>query len=482
MDKKSLMLLAIIFLEGYVVLSAELLAIRSTLPYFGSGTDTISIIIAAVLMPLAFGYHAGGRFRATRLSDGTWSLPRLKLARNFMISAIILTLGLSYASLDVFFELMLKAFGITDRLALAVIYSAIFLAVPVFLLGQTIPLAGHFFPREKLSTLAGRILFFSTLGSFMGAVFCTLVLMTFLGVHNTAVVTIGCLAALTIAVSRKPLKLEPLVAFGCFALAILLNSGTLLRNRDIVDNNRYNLIAIFETEDGSRYLSLNKNFDSKIGPNGEKHNYIEYAERTFLDPITEKYGNRTPRNILVIGAGGFTFGLDDGLNEYDYVDIDGSLKEIAEEHFLKQKLGANKRFHPVPARAFLTGTEQEYDLIFIDAYYGNLSVPEHLVTREFYETVKSRLTDDGVLVINIILSPTFGDAFSRNFDTTLRSVFPFITRDPVFNYDGWDMQGVQQMNVIYAYHNALANEQGAVYTDDKNRMFLDRSRTVPVLR
>ncbi len=53
-------LFLIIFLEGYVVLSTELLAIRLLLPFTGSGTDTVSIIIAAILMPLAFGYFAGG--------------------------------------------------------------------------------------------------------------------------------------------------------------------------------------------------------------------------------------------------------------------------------------------------------------------------------------------------------------------------------------------------------------------------------------
>ena len=53
----------VIFLEGFVVLSLELLAIRLTIPFVGSGTDTISIIIAAVLLPLAFGYYRGGQFK-----------------------------------------------------------------------------------------------------------------------------------------------------------------------------------------------------------------------------------------------------------------------------------------------------------------------------------------------------------------------------------------------------------------------------------
>lgn len=61
--KGTFALFTLIILEGYVVLSSELIAIRLNLPFVGSGTDTISIIIAAILMPLAFGYHAGGRFK-----------------------------------------------------------------------------------------------------------------------------------------------------------------------------------------------------------------------------------------------------------------------------------------------------------------------------------------------------------------------------------------------------------------------------------
>ena len=55
-------LFVVIVLEGYVVLATELLAIRQSIPYVGGGTDTVSIVIAAVLLPLALGYWAGGRF------------------------------------------------------------------------------------------------------------------------------------------------------------------------------------------------------------------------------------------------------------------------------------------------------------------------------------------------------------------------------------------------------------------------------------
>ena len=55
------LLLGAIAIEGYAVLAVELIAIRQLTPYVGNATDTVAIVIAAVLLPLAFGYEAGGR-------------------------------------------------------------------------------------------------------------------------------------------------------------------------------------------------------------------------------------------------------------------------------------------------------------------------------------------------------------------------------------------------------------------------------------
>ena len=55
-------------------------------------------------------------------------------------------------------------------------------------------------------------------------------------------------------------------------------------------------------------------------------------------------------------------------SNYDYVDIDKSLKDVAEEYILPEKLGENKVFHPMPARAFLAQTDIKYDVVLLDVY------------------------------------------------------------------------------------------------------------------
>src|SRR6187549_3723458 len=109
----SLPLLAALGLEGYVVLAVELIAIRQLAPYVGNATDTVAIVIAAVLLPLALGYQAGGR---AGLAPGDEAGVRRRLARNLTVAALVLALGLSHPCLLVFFDAC-ESLGVTHRLA-----------------------------------------------------------------------------------------------------------------------------------------------------------------------------------------------------------------------------------------------------------------------------------------------------------------------------------------------------------------------------
>ena len=122
-------LLLIILMEGYVVLGYELIAMRLTVPYVGSGTDTIAIIIASVLMPLAFGYQAGGQFRTKRINNLAFRV-REKLAKNVRIASIFVLLGISYLPVSLFFQTLIDN-DIQHRLILVAIYCGVFLVYPV---------------------------------------------------------------------------------------------------------------------------------------------------------------------------------------------------------------------------------------------------------------------------------------------------------------------------------------------------------------
>lgn len=470
--KHGLAIFMVILLEGYVVLSSELLAIRQTIPFIGSGTDTVSIIIAAVLMPLAFGYQAAGRFKPG-FHNGQYQSVRNKLIFNLQASSVILLIGLSYPLMNVFFYSMMGA-GLENRLLLVTIYSAIFLVIPVYLLGQTIPLCSNYFSKKRLAKITGHILFFSTMGSFLGAVFSTLVLMSTIGVHYTVALNFIILFFLVVVLSKKKLSEKTIFSFAVMCAALYLNSDKMMEHFSIVENNKYNTIAVVEDEEtGFRHLSLNNNDSSKYNDAGEKHEYIEFIERTVIDSIPEE---AAAKNVLVIGAGAFTFGFEDTKNKYDYIDIDGSLERIAEEYVLKAELKENQTFHAVPARAYLSTTDKKYDVILLDAYFGDRTIPEHLVTREFFDHVRSKLSDDGVMAANFIIAPHFISRFSQKIDNTMRAAFPYVSRISIDEeYDIWSEKYSETANVIYLYKNSasyLPHDQ--IYTDNLNTIFFDK--------
>lgn len=471
---RTLFLFLVIIIEGYIVLSTEILAIRQTVPYVGSGTDTVSIIIAAVLMPLAFGYYQGGRYRPVR-TNGRYLSVRNKLINNILIASVILLLALSYLTINLFFY-GLSEIGLQHRLLTETIYVLLFIVTPVYCLGQTIPLVSNYFPSEKLSRITGKMLFFSTMGSFLGAVFSTLVLMSFFGVHITICVMFALLSLLVFLIAKKKLSEKPLLMLTITLSAFYMNSPAMMHHLNIVGDNQYNTIMISTDKHGAKHFIQNGNSSSMLTLDGHKHPYIEFIERHYIAPI--RTGSGPPKSILVVGAGGFTLGLEDDKNDYTYVDIDPSLKDISEKYFIERKLGQNKRFIPEDVRAYLNHAGKKFDFILIDAYFGDTTFPEYLATQEFFGQVKASLNGGGIITWNFILSPTFKDRMSQNMDNTLHSVFSHLDRQIVTGenvvFNGWEKDKNIRYNVIYSYYDTPGDSIHTIYTDDKNAVFFDK--------
>jgi spermidine synthase len=211
-------------------------------------------------------------------------------------------------------------------------------------------------------------------------------------------------------------------------------------------------------------MVINNSPSSKVAANPEhRFVYVKFIERD----VIKKLDSARPHRILVIGAGGFTIGLEDQFHAYTYVDIDPALREVSEEHFLRRPLTPNKTFVPESARAFLRRNTQAYDVVVLDAFTNRINLPPDLVTREAFAAVRQAVAPNGQVIMNIITSPTFADRFSRSIDATIRSVFPFVTRQV--------LPQTQSGNVASVLYLAgrLDNEPHDIYTDDRNRSFLD---------
>ena len=79
------------------------------------------------------------------------------------------------------------------------------------------------------------------------------------------------------------------------------------------------------------------------------------------------------------------------------------------------------------------------------------------------------------MAMNHIGFANFNNAFSLNFNETLRSVFPFLSRQVIGDYDGWNTKNPNYQNIIYSYHHK-ENYQPKIYTDDLNNSTFDKDK------
>jgi spermidine synthase len=100
------------------------------------------------------------------------------------------------------------------------------------------------------------------------------------------------------------------------------------------------------------------------------------------------------------------------------VELDPTVVELAKKYF---GIRDEPKFQVVnrDGRIFLTESKDRYDIILIDAYRGPF-VPFHLLTREFYEIVKSHLAEGGVVAQNVEPSTMLFDSAVK----TINAVFP----------------------------------------------------------
>ena len=467
MNKKiSLFLFIVILISGYVSLALELLAMRQVIPYLGNDTIIASIIIGVVLIFLSIGYYASGKLDIKKTSI------RERILRNFVISTAFIFVGTSYVFLQYYFRLF-EYIGLTNRIGQAFAFSLLLLAVPSYLLAQTTPLVSNYFSKNISGSTTGQMLFYGTMGSFAGSILTTLFIMPFLGV-NYAVMFNICLITVAILILNKRSRIEIYIA--CFLFVVLtfmFNNSVIERKIGILSNNEYSTVRIVDVDDGnSKLMMVNNSSSSKISNNKElMFEYVKYIDNNFISTLP----NDEPKDILILGAGGFTIGVDDNFNNYTYVDVDKSLLEISEKYFLEKSLGSNKEFVVKDARTFIMNADKKYDLIILDTYSSALDIPTHLITFEYFMDVKNRLKDNGIMVANIIASPYFKNKFSTIMDNTLKSVFDNLQRQVIQNFNPWYTENeVQYVNIIYVYYN---NEYktNKIYTDNNNSVVFDKN-------
>ena len=123
-----------------------------------------------------------------------------------------------------------------------------------------------------------------------------------------------------------------------------------------------------------------------------------------------------PERVLIVGAGAgndAAAAVRNGAQEIDAVEIDPTIGRLGKA-FHPEKPYNNPRVNLIidDGRSFLKKTNKKYDLItfaLLDSHtlasnFTNINLDSYIYTRESFTEAKSRLADDGVLVLNFEVS------------------------------------------------------------------------------
>jgi len=426
------------FTGGLVTLAVELAAARLLAPAFGTTELVWSAIIGLILLYLAVGYALGGRW-ADRSPHPT------------TLYTILTAAGLTIATIPLLSRPMLRlaAQGMMmwslPQIAGPFVFILVLFIVPVTLLACVSPFVIRLSVTDVAATggIAGQIYAVSTLGSFIGTFLPNLVLVPNLGTYRTfillaLVATVTGLGGLRRANRRRfwalAWTLPLLVALFVFKPGTIKPVAGLIHEEESI----YNFIQVVENTDGSRYLLLNEG-------QGIHSVYLPGDQILTGGPwdyyLIAPYFNPAPHppsavgSLLVIGlaAGTTTRQYTEiyGPLPIDGVEIDPAIIQVGREYFAMTQ--PNLTAYAADGRAFLAQTRESsrrrYDVVAVDAYRLPY-IPWHLTTVEFFTEVRARLTDWGVVAINVGHTPGMGGdgdwRLVQAMVNTMRQVYPSV--------------------------------------------------------
>lgn len=418
------------FLIGLIIMAMEMAGSRFLTPFFGNSVFTWASIISMVLLSLAIGYFFGGYLAE-------------KKQKTDIIAYLIYAAAIFILLIPVYYEELFRwIYKNIPNINLGGFLGALLtLFLPLSLLGTYSPFSVKLGTSNsnKSGKISGSLYAVATLGSILGTLGVTFLLIPFIGsksiVFTLSILTF--LSALSIfslkvnvpsldKLSKGKMKLVLLIlVYSILFLATAIFSESLSKNNknkyllEKVDSS-YNNILVIQKGD---YLSMSfrqftsKYTESKKNTKNELELPLPYSRIMQLGLLYSAQKD----NLLMIGlgAGSITTHLSKYLPDMKItgVELDEKVIYLAKKYFgLKEN--SNYKIIIEDGRIFLSKNNIVYNLIMIDAYKGG-NIPFHLCTQEFYKNVGEHLSKNGCVVLNL----HSGSKLYNHLYATLLSVF-----------------------------------------------------------
>lgn len=445
----------VVLINGAIIMIFEIVGARMMSPYFGGSIIVWTSLIGVIMLSLSIGYWLGGYW-----ADKITNLHQLSI---ILLLGSIFTLLSTYMYVPVFTLIQSQRF---DLMLGSLLASCLIFLLPNIFMGMVLPCVTKLATKnlKTLGVSVGNLYALATIGSIAGTFLAGFVLIPNFNISDIILVQAIVLIVLSVIVwHRHRLQLLLVIILLLYVLASSSHIYPVFARSIYQTNSAYNYIYVQDLEYDNvhyRYLIANDNIESNICLSCEEkldNIYAEYRRLFALNPDIQE--------VLIIGGGGYTI-ANDILEKFTanvtVVEIDPVMTDVSRRFF---GLVDNSRLtiHHQDGRQFLQQTDQLYDLIIVDAFLDSSSIPHHLTTREFFQSINNHLTGNGLLFINTVSALEGPD--SRFFQTeynTINSVFP---HGLVYSYGQGDM--ITNILLIAGNHNDLATDKTTKYFDSQ---------------
>ncbi len=395
-----------VFVAGMGTLALEFVTSRMLQTVFGTSNIVWANVIGLVLLFLTAGYFLGGWLADKRPYPHVFYtlIAVTGFAGVFFLLLTSVVLKTAAASLAV-----LNVGAILSSLIIVVIT----LAVPITLLGCASPFAIRLAVQNvaEAGRVSGRIYALSTVGSLLGTYLSVLIFIPNVGSRVTAVLFGGILLLVGLVglwQTRRRTALAVLI------LPLLLTPAVLAWTQGGIKAYEGQL---FETESAYNYIQVVRQGDCNYLLLNEGQAYHSfYCDGGYVPRISvwsimlaAPYFNERPvtvDNMAVVGLATGTipkqYSRVFGPIPIDGIELDPEIIQVGREYFAMTEPNINAIAGD--GRYQLNQLDARYDVITIDAYRVPY-IPWQLTTRDFFAEVKARLTDDGVVAMNVGRAP-----------------------------------------------------------------------------
>ncbi len=400
---------------GAGALGIELTAARLVEPWFGNSQLVWAALISLVLASLALGAWQGGRIGDRHVRLDYLLLTVMGAGWFTTLIPLLVPPILRHAIQD------LLAFQ-TAQLLSAIALVAVLVSIPVILLGAISPWAVRIalFSVEAGGRITGRLYAAATVGSIAGTLLPVLWLIPSVGTrwtfHLMATFLMVLATSGTMFLDRVPrtrILMAGVAGCGAVLLSGFLSDSSALRQLGsrtpagalvYEDESRFNYIAVRQ-QGSETYLKLNEG----VGIHSVDHPDNVLSQGVWDYFLLAPWFSASPpepsqAKVLVIGlaAGTVSSLWTDiyGPAPITGVELDPQIIAVGRRYFGMNQ--SNLTAVAADGRRWLQSqpVTRTWDVVAIDAYRVPY-IPFHLTTVEFFQLTFSRLTESGVVAINV---------------------------------------------------------------------------------